>query len=285
MNEALPRPRLIASDLDGTLLRDDGRMSARTVAALLAMQAAGIEVVFVTARPPRWVDEVAHAVGDHGVVICLNGAFVYDATQRSVLAEQAMSDGLVRQLTADLRSALPTIAFAAERRGGFATEHRFSGPHPVPDGSPAASMIEDLLDGATGKLLARCVEVPDADLVGLVAEVLADRAIVAYSGAVGLAEISGPGVTKASTLARWAAERGFCPGEVWAFGDMPNDLPMLRWAGRSFAVDNAHPAVRAMADHVCGSNQDDGVAAVLESILSATTGSHRQPPTAPGRAR
>ena len=267
----LPRPRLIASDLDGTLLRDDGRMSARTAAALLATQAAGIEVVFVTARPPRWVDEVAHAVGGHGVVICLNGAFVYDATRRSVLAEQAMPDGLVRQLTADLRSALPTITFAAERRSGFAAERRYAGPHPVPDGSPGASLIEDLLDGATGKLLARCVEVPDADLVGLVDDVLADRAIVAYSGAAGLAEISGPGVTKATTLARWAAERGVSPGEVWAFGDMPNDLPMLLWAGRSFAVDNAHPSVRAAADQVCGSNRDDGVAAVLESILPPAT--------------
>lgn len=269
MTAAAPWPRLVASDLDGTLLRDDGRMSPRTTTALRGAQAAGIEVVFVTARPPRWVDEVAHAVGDHGIVICLNGAFVYDAPRRTVLVEQTMTAALVRQLTADLRTALPTITFATERRAGFATEHRYAGPHPVPTGTPAAALIENLLDDGTGKLLARCVEVPDADLIGRVEEVLADRAIVADSGAAGLAEISGPGVTKAAALARWASGRGISRDEVWAFGDMPNDLAMLRWAGRSFAVANAHPAVRAAADRVCGSNQDDGVAVVLEQVLGA----------------
>ena len=102
---------------------------------------------------------------------------------------------------------------------------------------------------------------------------LAGRAIVADSGASGLAEINGPGITKASTLATWSAARGLTPADVWAFGDMPNDLPMLAWAGLSFAVRNAHPAVLAAADHVCGSNEDDGVAVVLEralGLISAT---------------
>lgn len=262
--------RLVATDLDGTLLRDDGRISERTRRALLAAQEAGIDVVFVTARPPRWVDEVASAVGGHGIVLCLNGAFVYDAASSRVLAELTMPDVLVRELVRDLRSAMPSVGFAAERSSGFAAERRYVSPHHEPDGpdgSALADRLEDVLDDSTGKLLARCSDVPDDELVACVARVLGDRALVSDSGAPGLAEISGPGITKATSLARWASGRGIAAADVWAFGDMPNDLPMLAWAGRSFAVSNAHPAVLAAADHVCPSNEDDGVAAVLEAHL------------------
>jgi Cof subfamily protein (haloacid dehalogenase superfamily) len=261
-------PRLVATDLDGTLLRDDGRISPRTERVLAGLQDAGIDVVFVTARPPRWVDVVAGAVAGHGIVICLNGAFVYDAAAGRVQSELTMPDALVAELLADLRTAVPTIAFAAERSTGFATESGFVSRHPVPSGAPVAERLEHVLDGSTGKLLARCPEVADADLVARVTAVVDGRATVSDSGAVGLAEIGGPGVTKAATLAGWAGERGIGPAEVWAFGDMPNDLPMLRWAGRAFAVANAHPSVLAAADVVCGSNMDDGVACALEQLLT-----------------
>jgi hydroxymethylpyrimidine pyrophosphatase-like HAD family hydrolase len=82
-----------------------------------------------------------------------------------------------------------------------------------------------------------------------------------------LAEITGPGVTKAAGLARWAGDLGVGPTDVWAFGDMPNDLPMLRWAGRSYAVANAHPDVLAAASHRCPANSQDGVAWALESLV------------------
>jgi hydroxymethylpyrimidine pyrophosphatase-like HAD family hydrolase len=91
---------------------------------------------------------------------------------------------------------------------------------------------------------------------------------VTYSGFDGLAEIGPPGVTKASSLAEWSARRGILATDVWAFGDMPNDLPMLTWAGVSFAVANAHPDVVAAASHCCASNAEDGVAGVLEELLS-----------------
>src|SRR5665647_1106578 len=208
--------------------------------------------------------------GAHGgrarVVICSNGAFVYDVAGARVLECRPIPDESVRILARDLRAALPTIAFAAERTSGFAAEAAFVSRHPVPDGAPLALRIEELLDGATGKLLAQCDAVPDADFLPLLSEVLAGRAVVADSGATGLGEISAPGVTKGATLARWAEARGYLPAEVWAFGDMPNDLPMLRWAGRSFAVANAHPAVLAEATDRCPSNEDDGVAAALETL-------------------
>lgn len=262
-------PRLVATDLDGTLLRDDGTVSPRTGRALRRAHEAGIDVVFVTARPPRWVDVVAHAVAGHGVVLCLNGALVYEPASGAVLEAATMTDDVVGGLVADLRAALPGVAFAAERPTGFAAERRYRNHHPVPASAAFADRLEDALDGGTAKLLARCEAVPDAELVARVEVVLAGRAVVADSGAPGLAEITGAGVTKGATLARWAAGRGVAAEEVWAFGDMPNDLPMLRWAGRSFAVANAHPDVRAAVHVVCGSNEEDGVAGVLESVLGA----------------
>ena len=81
--------------------------------------------------------------------------------------------------------------------------------------------------------------------------------------------MSARGVTKASTLAMLCEEQGIAADEVLALGDMPNDLPMLAWAGTSYAMANAHPSVREAADHVAPANDDDGVAQVIEALLDS----------------
>ena len=96
---------------------------------------------------------------------------------------------------------------------------------------------------------------------------MGERGHLAYSGAHGLAEINPRGVTKAVALEQWCGRLGIAAADVWAFGDMPNDLPMLRWAGVGYAVANAHPDVLAEADAVCPANDDDGVAATLEPYV------------------
>lgn len=261
-------PRLIATDLDGTLLRSDGTLSRRTGAVLGAVEKAGIEVVFVTARPPRWVDELGSAVGGHGTAICGNGAFVYDVAARRVLSSSGFEHALVRDLVADLRRAVPDVAFAAERSGGLWFESAF--PHDPSHVVPADAVeapIEDLDGEAVGKLLAKSATLPDDDFLERATAVVGDRAHVAFSGAGGLAEINAAGVTKAVALERWSARLGIGAREVWAFGDMPNDVPMIRWAGVGWAVANAHPDVRAVADRLCPSNDEDGVAQALEALL------------------
>ena len=84
-----------------------------------------------------------------------------------------------------------------------------------------------------------------------------------------LMEISAAGITKAATLARLADELGVAAAEVVAFGDMPNDIAMLEWAGTSYAVANADPTVIEVADHVCPANDDDGVARVLMDMMAS----------------
>ncbi|MDV3221239.1 HAD family hydrolase [Intrasporangium sp.] len=264
-------PRLIATDLDGTLLRSDGTLSRRAGAVLAAVEEAGIEVVFVTARPPRWLDELASAVGGHGTAICGNGAFVYDVAAGEVLSSEGFEHSLVRQIVTDLRRAVPDVAFAAERGSGlwFETSFPHDPTHHVPNDAVEAP-IDELDDEAVGKLLAKSAVLEDEEFLRRATEVVGDRAHVAFSGAGGLAEINAAGVTKAAALERWSSRLGILAGDVWAFGDMPNDVPMIRWAGVGWAVANAHEEVRAVADRVCPSNDDDGVAATLEELLDRT---------------
>ncbi|MGI8992984.1 MAG: Cof-type HAD-IIB family hydrolase [Nocardioidaceae bacterium] len=263
---ALKPPRLIASDLDGTLLNSGGRLSRRTADALTAVQDLGVGLVIATARPPRWMHGLTEIIGDHGVVICSNGAFLYHVPNRTVLAERSLTTAVVKELVAALRAAIPSITFAVESATGFGREPSYVDLQVAPPGIPVRDIAE-LLDPLPGKLLARAPDLGQEEFLAAVTDVVGDTAIVAYSGAGGLAEISAAGVTKAAVLADWAAERGTGADDVWAFGDMPNDLAMLTWAGTSFAVANAHADVLAATTYTIGSNDDDGVAEIIELLL------------------
>lgn len=265
---ALPElgvPRLVVSDLDGTLLRSDGTFSARTVAAIEGVQAAGIGWMIATARPPRWMHDLAPVIGEGGVAVCSNGAFVYDVASRVILDERAIVHETVRDIVTDLRTAVPDVGFAAEGRDGLFKEPHYDDVHRESEVGGIADVLD--LPAPPGKLLARSISLDPVAFLERVTDVVGVRAVVAYSGASGLAEISAAGVTKAAVLDEVCRERSVLPGEVWAFGDMPNDLAMLSWAGTAFAVANAHPDVLAAADHVVQSNDEDGVAEVLESLV------------------
>jgi len=256
--------RVVATDLDGTLLRSDGTVSERTRVALESAWAAGIVTVLVTARPPRWLDDLADHVGEHGIAICGNGAFVYDVARREVVESRGFARDDLLSLASDLRGVVPGIGFAVERADGMGREDHYvyrdemAGVERGPLTTLAATTV--------GKLLARCDAMDPHDFLARVADVAGDRAQLGYSGAVGLAELTAPGVTKASGLSIWCSEQGIGPSGVVACGDMPNDLPMMEWAGHAVAVANAHDDVLAAADEVVASNDDDGVATVLERI-------------------
>ena len=115
-------------------------------------------------------------------------------------------------------------------------------------------------------------ELPPEEFWGQVEGHVGHLGTTTWSSTFALVEISAVGVTKASTLATLAAELGIGPAEVIAFGDMPNDLPLLEWAGTSYAMANAHPTVLALADHVAPPNDEDGVAAVLTEVFGLSVG-------------
>jgi Cof subfamily protein (haloacid dehalogenase superfamily) len=260
-------PRVVASDLDGTLLRSDGSVSDRTREALRRTEDAEIEVVFVTARPPRWIAPVADAVAGHGVVIAGNGAFVVDARTLEVTQERGFSRTALLEVLALLRREVPDAGFAVERSNGMTTERGYRSLHGIQVDATELDRLEDIDEVPTGKLLVVGPDGAGEEFQAAVQRAVGELGHVSHSGVGRLAEISAPGVTKAAGLARWCAERGIRAEHVWAFGDMPNDLPMLRWAGSSFAVANAHAEVRATAGHTVPSNDEDGVAVALEALL------------------
>lgn len=258
-------PKVVATDLDGTIVRSDGSISERTRTALSLAEDAGAMVVFVTGRPPRWMRPVAEATGHRGVAICANGAFLYDLHAERVVEEFLLQPAVAAEVVRVLRDALPDAAFAVERDEQFGHEPHYVSRWPVPEDTLVAD-IEALLSAPVAKLLVRHEALASDALLARAREAAAGLATMTHSSREGLLEISAAGITKASTLERLCAEHGLGAADVIAFGDMPNDLPLLAWAGRAIAVANAHPDVLAAVEEVTASNDDDGVAAVLEAL-------------------
>jgi Cof subfamily protein (haloacid dehalogenase superfamily) len=262
-------PRLVATDLDGTIVRSDGTVSERTLAAIARVEAAGVPFVMVTGRPIRWMADIAGKTGHRGVAICANGALAYDMHTETVLRSSLLEGPAAMQVVSALREAVPGIAFAVERlESGFAHEPTYIPRWDSADPRTSAD-IEELLSGGVVKLLARHEALGSDELLAAARDAVPTGATLTHSSADGLLEISGEGVSKASGLASYAAEVGVLAQDVVAFGDMPNDLPMLLWAGHSVAVGNAHPEVLAVASEVTATNDDDGVAQVLERWFPA----------------
>ena len=257
---------LVATDLDGTLLRSDGTVSGATRRVLGAVEDAGVPVVFVTARPLRWMDDLWSMVGAHGLAVVSNGGIVYDVAAREVRRLVGLEPQVGLAIVDAVLAAVPGAQVAIEVPGGIRLDPAYDEPHHVPPGSPVGPLAE-LWDEPAVKLLVRHPDLdPDAFRDAVVAAV--GTAATATWSVPGLVEISAPGVTKATALADLCAELGVPASEVVAFGDMPNDLPMLAWAGTSYAVANAHPSVLAAADHVAPTNDADGVARVLAQVVA-----------------
>jgi Cof subfamily protein (haloacid dehalogenase superfamily) len=256
--------RLAAIDLDGTLLRSDGTISQRTRAAIRAVRDAGVVVVIVTARGPSNVTELARDAGIDGSAICSNGALIVELASGKILRERLLASELAIQLVRGLRERLPGIVFAVEHEA-FAHEPGFAawGWDP-PAGTRVADALE-LLAGPATKLILRHTDHEVEAIAAVARELAGDGATVVQSGADAI-EVTAAGVNKAAGLAEVAEELGIDAADVIAFGDFPNDVPMLAWAGRGVAVANAHAEVLAIANEVTASNDDDGVAVVLEQL-------------------
>ncbi|MGC1207697.1 MAG: HAD hydrolase family protein [Ornithinimicrobium sp.] len=169
------------------------------------------------------------------------------------------------ELVAALTEAVPGVTFAIECRDGIRRDTAYSDAHRVPEGSPCGA-LEDIWDVPALKLLVRHSEMDPVEFRDRAIAAVGDRATPTWSIA-GLVEISASGVTKASALITMCERLGVLPQDVVAFGDMPNDIAMLRWAGTAYAMEGAHQSVRAVADHMAPRCEDDGVARVLEQLL------------------
>jgi len=258
--------RLVASDLDGTLLRSDGGVSPRTARAVQAIHAAGVEFVLVSGRPPRWLGPPFEALGVRGIGIGCNGALVHDFVGDREVAHHPLAPDLAARLVRALRERAPGAAFSAERSSWEWIREpsyvRLWDGEPEPRQMDALEFAQEPLT----KLLVQHPELSRDELLAIAHAVCGEDAVATVSGER-LVEISAAGVTKAFAVANLCAELGIDADEVVAFGDMPNDVPLLEWAGRGIAVANAHPDALAAADEATASNDDDGVAQVLEELV------------------
>jgi len=265
------RPRLAAIDLDGTLLRSDRTVSDRSRAAIASARTAGIEVVVATARSPRSARELAADAGIGGLAICANGATVYDLDSGKIVEHTPLPADAAHILVRGLRERFPDVVFGWEYELRFGSEPAYEAQRdptwwPRPEGSyePCDPLEWEL---PVTKLLAR---LPDGDLeqvLAVAAELAGDDASTTLAGTA-FVELAAAGVGKDAALARLAEEMGVRAEEVVAFGDHVTDAAMLEWAGHGVAVANAHPAALAVADEICPSNDEDGVAVVLERLVA-----------------
>lgn len=275
------RPRMIATDLDGTIIGYDhtrtGFITPRTVAAFQDAHDAGIEVVFVTGRPIRWLAPLEDALGHAGPVICSNGAVLYDMAHHTVLESHPMPLETVLQARDMIAALDPSASFGAETLSGFHLDSGFVDRERARPGDDRAwsytvgLTLEDVLpaEPEVVKFLAKTrMHDPDAFLAQ-VRDLLGELLAVTHSApGLALLEMSRPDVNKASTLEHFAATHGIGAADVVAFGDMPNDLEMIQWAGTGVAVGSGHPTLQAAADLVSGACDDDGVARVIEHLLT-----------------
>jgi Cof subfamily protein (haloacid dehalogenase superfamily) len=264
-------PALIACDVDGTLVGDDEKITPRTRNAVLAAVEAGAQFVLATGRPPRWVQPVVDELGFAPMAVCANGAVIYDASTDRVISARTLSVDILGELAEIATRAIPGAGLAVERIGDSA--HDTATPQFVsspgyehawlnPDNTEVS--IEDLLSAPAVKLLVRKAGARSADMAAELAKHLGIEGDITYSTNNGLIEIVPVGISKATGVAEIARPLGITDDEVIAFGDMPNDVPMLLSAGHGVAMGNAHPDAIAAADEVTTPNTDDGVARVLE---------------------
>ncbi|OBC09578.1 HAD family hydrolase [Mycobacterium sp. 852013-50091_SCH5140682] len=266
-----PRPRLIATDVDGTLLDEDEKVTPRTRAAVQAAVASGAIFVLATGRPPRWITPVVDGLGLAPLAVCANGAVIYDpATDRIVSANTLLPDAL-GELAEIASRVIPGAGLAVERVGisahDAATPQFVSSPgyeHAWLNPDNTEVSVEDLLSQPAVKLLVRKAGARSSDMAAALAEHVGLLGDITYSTNNGLIEVVPVGISKATGVEQLAGPLGLSAVDVVAFGDMPNDVPMLSWAGRGVAMGNAHPDAVAAADEVTVTNADDGVARVLE---------------------
>lgn len=272
----MPAYRAIATDLDGTLLRSDRSISARTRAAVLGAEDAGMVVVIATGRPPRWIAPIVEQLGDRGLVVCANGAAVYDPARHELVARTELTPEVLVELVDDLADAFPEAIVGVEQGFEFAIDQAVHEASIEMRGSwnldgLRIGPIRSFLDQPALKLIVRLPPPAAPGTADAVQSVVGPRGLVTHSIDESFLEVSHPQVHKAAAVEQLLIDSGIVAADVVAFGDMPNDLELIRWAGLGVAVANAHPVLREAADEVTASNDDDGVALVIERVLSRRT--------------
>ena len=263
------RPKLIGTDLDGTIVAHYGFISERTKIALSDAQKMGIHIYFVTGRPIRWMVEIKENF-NFGLGICTNGALLYDFINEKVLQEWPFTAEAVLESVKRLRKVIPPISFAIEVGDEFHREESYIPRWDIGKDIAGVKKIEEAITRPVLKLLAKCSngEFSSDEMMAIAGKELVGVATATHSNSTdSLLEISAYGVSKGATLAKMAAVHGLTAVDCVTFGDNPNDFSMLKWADRSWAMADGHPDLLKYAKFQTDPHQEDGVAKVIERLL------------------
>jgi len=263
------RPKLIATDLDGTIVAHYGFISDRTKIAFAAAHAAGIHIYFITGRPIRWMKEIKENF-NFGLGVCGNGALLYDFINEKVLEEWSFSVEAQLETVKRLRQVIPPVSFATEIGEHFLREKKYVPRWDIGEDNLGVDQIEEVITAPALKMLARCSdgEFSSDEMLELASKALEGIATVTHSNSTdSLLEISALGVSKGATLSRVAGQLGLTADDCVTFGDNPNDFSMLSWASRSWAMADGHPDLMKYAKFQTDPHQEDGVAKVIEQLL------------------
>jgi Cof subfamily protein (haloacid dehalogenase superfamily) len=259
--------KLVATDLDGTLLRSDATVSQASRDVLAAVAAKGAAHIIVTGRSVPWTHHVLHDLGYQGLAVCGQGAQVYDAGAGRLLTSVTLDRQLAALALAKIEAEVGPLALAASRDG-------LSGEVLIGEGyvyNPELPVIhitstDELWTAPINKLYIQHPELSDDELTRVAGEVAGDMVSATMAGA-GIVELLPLGLTKATGLSLAARRLGLTAAETIAFGDMPNDVPMFAWAGYGVAMANAHPELKQVADEITASNDENGIVPVLERLF------------------
>jgi Cof subfamily protein (haloacid dehalogenase superfamily) len=263
-------PKLIATDLDGTLVRSNDTVSAYTHEVLDRVRAAGIRIVGATGRGPRLTSLTRNDIRVADFLVLAQGGWVLDQAESTYLSRARLAGPVLSAVLADLEAEVGPLSVMVE-----ALEHDDS---PLwGDYDPAwryPVVVErrqraDCLTGDVIKAFARSFDLHVDELLAVARRIVPPHVASVTQAGLDYLEICPANVDKGTGLAVVAEAVGVDPADVLVFGDMPNDLPMFAWAGWSrVAVANAHPTLLAVADEVTLTNDEDGVAIYLDKLLS-----------------
>ncbi|MDQ1069370.1 HAD family hydrolase [Streptomyces canus] len=259
--------RLIATDLDGTLLRSDESVSQRTRDALAAATAAGAVHIVVTGRGARWTRHVLDDLGYDGLAVCAQGAQVYHAGEHRLLTSVTLDRQLAGVALAKIEAEVGPLYLAASR-DGLDGDVMVGPGYAVTGALPSTPFTDasDLWAAPLNKIYIQHPELSDDELAQAAVRAAGGFVTVAMAGQ-GIVELLPLGLSKATGLSLAARRLGVKAADTIAFGDMPNDLPMFAWASYGVAMADAHEELKAVADEVTSSNEEDGIAVVLERLL------------------
>jgi len=262
-------PKMLAIDIDGTMLRTNGTLSERVLRALHEAVRGGIHVVPSTGRPEVVAKEVIEATGLNQYWVFGNGAVTRHLGRDELVRGFWIEREVVLDLMTELRSQLAGVRFAVEFGTALAYESGFEHVVPnMPTFPPTADLIAEVSahEDVIQKVLVFDTSVDVPTLFDQVRQVSEGRILPTYSG-LNFIELAAGSVSKASALGLLADDLGIQSDDVWAIGDNYNDIEMLKWAGVGYAMGNADDHIKSVADAILPTNDDDGVAVLIERLL------------------